>query len=156
MILMNQKAYLDINMNEEIFCIIPTNWVGFHPSDGDIDKTYRIPKERDNSSEAIAYRRVRSIANYDADKVNWAVAIELVTRDIHTISNCIRHNKLKYPEELEEFVINVIAIYNYWDNQYREDFNLIKEYRDSVKKERSINDMTADELREYIRTHNIK
>lgn len=156
MILMNQKAYLDINMNEEIFCIIPTNWVGFHPTDGDIDKMYRIPTQIDNSPEAVAYRRVRSIANYDATKVNWAKAIELVTRDIHTISNCIRDNKLKYPEELEEFVINVIAIYNYWDNQYREDFNLIKEYRDSAKKGKSINDMNADELREYIRTHNIK
>ena len=154
---MNQKVYLDINMKEEIFCIIPTNWVGFHPSDEDIDKTYyRIPKEKDNSPEAVAYRRVRSIANYDADKVNWAIAIEFVTKDINTISNCIRNNKLKYPEELKEFVENVIAIYNYWDNQYREDFNLIKEYRDSVKKEKSIDDMDVDELREYIKKHNIK
>lgn len=156
MILMNQKAYLDINMNKEIFCIIPTDWVGFHPSDGDIDKTYRIPKEIDNSPEAIAYRRVRSIANYDATKVNWAVVIELVTRDIHTISNCIRDNKLKYPEKLKEFIENVITIYDYWNTQYRKDFNLIKKYSDSVKKEKSINDMDKDELIEYIRKHNIK
>ena len=153
---MNQKAYLDINMNEEIFCIIPTNWAGFHPSDGDIDKTYRIPKERDNSSEAIAYRRVRSIANYDATKVNQAVAIELVTRDIHTISNCIKNNILKCPEKLKEFIENVITIYDYWNTQYRKDFNLIKKYSDSVKKEKSIDDMNVDELREYIRKHNIK
>ena len=156
MILMNQKAYLDINMNEEIFCIIPTNWVGFHPTDGDIDKMYRIPKEIDNSPEALAYRRVRSMANANRANVSTSKAIEFITKDINTISNCIRTNSLKHPEELEEFVINVIAIYNYWDDQYREDFNLIKEYRDSVKKGKSINDMDADELREYIRTHNIK
>lgn len=126
-------------------------------TDTDIDKVqYRIPNEIDNSPEAIAYRRVESIANSETSEVNWAVAIKCVTEDVNTISNLIRSNKIKYPDKLKEFVENVIAIYDYWDTHYREDFCLIKEYRDSVKTEKSIDEMDADELRDYIKKHNIK
>lgn len=126
-------------------------------TDTDIDKVqYRIPNEMDNSPEAVAYRRVESIANSETSKVNWAVAIKCVTEDVNTISNLIRSNKIKHPKKLKEFVENVIAIYDYWDTQYREDFCLIKEYRDSVKTEKSIDEMDADELRDYIKKHNIK
>ena len=128
----------------------------FKSSDYDIDKVCHIPNEIDNSPEAVAYRRMESIANSEAAKVNWAVAIKCVTEDINTISNLIRSNKIKNPKKLKEFVENVIAIYDYWDSQYREDFCLIKEYRDSVKTEKSIDEMDADELREYIKKHNIK
>ena len=128
----------------------------FKCSDYDIDKVYRIPNEIDNSLEAVAYRRMESIANSEAAKVNWAIAIKCVTEDVNSISNLIRSNKIKHPSKLKEFVENVLAIYDYWDNQYREDFCLIKEYRDSVKTEKSIDEMNADELREYIKKHNIK
>lgn len=128
----------------------------FKCSDYDIDKQYRIPNEIDNSDEAVAYRRMESIANTEASKVNWAVAIKCVTEDVNTISNLIRSNNIKHPKKLKEFVENVLAIYDYWDNQYREDFCLIKEYRDSIKTEKSIDEMDADELREYIKKHNIK
>ena len=128
----------------------------FKCSDYDIDKQYRIPNEIDNSPEAVAYRRIESIANSEAAKVNWAVAIKCVTEDVNTISNLIRSNKIKHPKKLKEFVENVLAIYDYWDTQYREDFCLIKEYRDSIKTEKSIDEMNADELREYIKKHNIK
>ena len=128
----------------------------FKSSDCDIDKMYRIPNEIDNSPEAVAYRRMKSIANTEAIKINWAVAIKCVTEDVNTISNLIRSNKIKHPNKLKKFVENVIAIYNYWDTQYREDFCLIKEYRDSVKTEKSIDEMDADELRDYIKKHNIK
>ena len=43
-----------------------------------------------------------------------------------------------------------------WDEQYRQAFNAIKEFRDSCKTPKSIDEMDADELRKYIRTHNIK
>lgn len=128
----------------------------FKCSDYDIDKQYRIPNEIDNSDEAVAYRRMESIANTETSKVNWAVAIKCVTEDVNTISNLIRSNNIKHPKKLKEFVENVLAIYDYWDNQYREDFCLIKEYRDSVKTEKSIDEMDADELRDYIKKHNIK
>lgn len=126
------------------------------PSDLDIDKVYRIPSQIDNSPEAVAYRRVKAIANTPTTDINWAIAIKNMTEDVNTISNLIRSNKLKYPKKLKEFTENCIAIFNYWDNNYRDDFNLIKEYRDSVEIEKSIDEMDADELREYIKTHNIK
>ena len=143
---------------KEILFVFPCDW---NTSDYDIDKQYRIPNEIDNSPESVAYRRIESIANSETSKVNWAIAIKCVTEDVNTISNLIRSNKLKYPEKLKEFVENVIAIYDYWDTQYRDDFCLIKEYRDSIKIEKSIDymdidDMTAEELREYIKKHNIK
>ena len=125
-------------------------------TDTDIDKQYRIPNEIDNSLEAVAYRRIRAIANTNTNNVNWAVAIKCVTEDINTISNLIRSNKLKYPKELKEFTENCIAIFDYWDKHYRDDFNLIKAYRDSHPKEKSIDEMNAEELREYIKKHNIK
>jgi hypothetical protein len=146
--------YVDFINSEELIDFIKHFTEG---TDTDIDKVqYRIPNEIDNSPEAVAYRRIASIANTEANKINWAVAIKCVTKDVNTISNLIRSNKIKHPEKLKEFVENVIAIYNYWDTQYREDFCLIKEYRDSVKIEKSIDDMDVDELRDYIKKHNIK
>jgi hypothetical protein len=146
--------YVDFINSEELIDFIKHFTEG---TDTDIDKVqYRIPNEIDNSPEAVAYRRIASIANTEANKINWAVAIKCVTKDVNTISNLIRSNKIKHPEKLKEFVENVIAIYNYWDTQYREDFCLIKEYRDSVKIEKSIDEMDADELRDYIKKHNIK
>ena len=146
--------YVDFINSEELIDFIKHFTEGTYT---DIDKVqYRIPNEIDNSPEAVAYRRIASIANSEKTKVNWAVAIKCVTEDVNTISNLIRSNKIKHPNKLKEFVENVIAIYDYWDTQYREDFCLIKEYRDSVKTEKSIDEMDADELRDYIKKHNIK
>ena len=151
---MNKGVQIEVLSYDEFIEFIKSI---FKSSDYDIDKVqYRIPNEIDNSPEAIAYRRIASIANSEETKVNWAVAIKCVTEDVNTISNLIRSNKIKHPKKLKEFVENVIAIYNYWDTQYREDFCLIKEYRDSVKTEKSIDEMDADELRDYIKKHNIK
>lgn len=146
--------YVDFINSEELINFIEQLTKG---TDNDIDKVqYRIPNEIDNSPEALAYRRIESIANSKTSKVNWAVAIKCVTEDVNTISNLIRSNKIKHPKKLKEFVENILAIYDYWDTQYREDFCLIKEYRDSVKTEKSIDEMDADELRDYIKKHNIK
>lgn len=151
---MNKGVQIEVLSYDEFIEFIKSI---FKSSDYDIDKVqYRIPNEIDNSPEAIAYRRIESIANSESIKVNWAIAIKCVTEDVNTISNLIRSNKIKHPKKLKEFVENVIAIYNYWDTQYREDFCLIKEYRDSVKTEKSIDEMDADELRDYIKKHNIK
>ena len=45
---------------------------------------------------------------------------------------------------------------DFWDTKYRQAFNAIKEYRDCIKTPKYIDDMSAEELKEYIRTHNIK
>lgn len=139
---------------KEILFVFPCNW---NSSDYDIDKIqYRIPNELDNSPEAITYRRIRSIANAEVENVNFAIAIQYLTEDVKLISKLIKDKNLKHPEELKEFVENAIAIMDIWDEQYREAFNAIKEFRDSYKAPKSIDEMNADELREYIKTHNIK
>lgn len=119
-------------------------------TDLDIDKVYT------NTPECIAYRRVRAIANAPLQKVNLHAAIRCLSEDVETINNCIKNNILKYPNELKEFVENCCAIYEAWDDIYRPAFVSIKEYRDNVKIEKSIDEMDADELRQYIKTHNIK
>ena len=139
---------------KEILFVLPCAW---DSSDYDIDKVqYRIPNELDNSPEAIAYRRIRSIAHAEVENVNFPIAIKYLTEDVKLISKLIKDNDIKHPEELKEFTENAIAIMHCWDEQYREVFNTIKEFRDSYKTPKSIDEMDADELREYIKTHNIK
>lgn len=134
---------------EVVECRIPSQ----KPTDIDIDKVY--VKEMD-SKESMAYRRVRMIANTDTNNVKWDVAIKNLSQDVNIIYEAIKDNNLKFPEELKEFVENCCAIMDFWDTQYRQAFNAIKEYRDSIKTPKSIDDMNAEELREYIRKHNIK
>lgn len=119
------------------------------PTDLNIDKACLNP-------ECIAYRRIREIANSPVSKINLHIAIKCLSEDVETISNCIKNNKLKYPNELKEFIENCCAIFEAWDDVYRPAFLFIKEYRDNLKTEKSIDEMDADELREYIKTHNIK
>lgn len=120
------------------------------PNDSNIDKI------KDSSVEELAYKRIRSIANANIKDVNWTIAIRCLSEDVCCIYNLIKDNKLKYPEQLKEFIENCCAVYEQWDNVYRPAFNSIKEYRDSIKIQKSIDDMNAKELREYIRKHNIK
>ena len=120
------------------------------PSDSDIDKI------KNTSIEELAYRRVRSIANANVEDVNWTIAIRCLSEDVCTIYNLIQDNKIRHPEELKEFIENCNAVYEQWDNVYREAFNSIKDFRDSLKKRKSIDDMNAEELRRYIRECNIK
>lgn len=134
---------------EVVECRIPSQ----KPTDIDIDKTY--VKEMD-SKESMAYRRVRAIANSNTNNVKWDVAIKNLSQDVNTIYKAIKDNNLKFPGELKEFVENCCAIMDFWDTQYRQAFNAIKEYRDSIKTPKSIDDMNAEELRDYIRKHNIK
>ena len=119
-------------------------------TDLDIDKVYT------NTPECIAYKRVRAIANTPLSKVNLHATIRCLSEDVETINNCIQNNNLKYPNELKEFTENCCAIFEAWDNVYRPAFVSIKEYRDNVKIEKSIDEMDADELRQYIKIHNIK
>lgn len=120
------------------------------PNDSNIDKI------KNTSIEELAYRRVRSIANANVKDVNWTIAIRCLSEDVCCIYNLIKDNKLKYPEQLKEFIENCCAVYEQWDNVYRPAFNSIKEYHHNRKIEKSIDDMNAEELREYIKKHNIK
>lgn len=116
------------------------------PCDLDIDKN--------QTDECLAYRTVRSIANSEVNNVRWDVAIKLTTKSILLIADLIKYNELKHPEELKEFIENCCTIFNHWDNVYREAFNSIKNYHHN-RKTKSIDDMNAEELREYIKTHKL-
>lgn len=120
------------------------------PCNLDIDKVH-VTKL---GEELLAYRRIRSIANANIENVNWIIAIQCLSEDVCCIYNLIQNNKLRHPEELKEFIENCCAIYEHWDNVYREAFNSIKDYHHN-RKTKSIDDMNAEELREYIKTHKL-
>lgn len=115
------------------------------PSDLDIDKIY-------GENEILSYNRIKSIANADVNKVKWNVAVEHLMTDISYISQLIKSNQIQHPEELKEFKENCEAIFDYISNLYNKYKNTINSY----KLPKSIDEMNADELREYIRTHNIQ
>ena len=117
--------------------------------DYDIDKVY-------NDTEAIIYRKIKTIAESDVNNVKWNVVSEILYKAVDGIAERIRSNNIKYPEEIKDFVINCCAICEIIDEKYRNNFNLIKDFRDSYRPPKSIDDMNADELREYIKKHNIK
>lgn len=136
----------------EILKDIGLEFVGFaripsenKPSDLDIDKIY-------SDNETITYKRIKSIANADTNKVKWNVAADNLITDIKYISNLIKINQIQHPEYLKEFKENCEAIFSYISILYNEYINTINSY----KIPKSIDEMDADELREYIRTHNIK
>lgn len=115
------------------------------PSDLDIDKIY-------SENEILSYNRIKSIANAVVNKVKWNIAAEHLITDMSYISQLVKSNQIQHPEELKEFKENCEAIFDYISNLYSQYKITINSY----KIPKSINEMNADELREYIRTHNIK
>lgn len=114
------------------------------PSDLGIDKIY-------SENELISYNRIKSIANADVNKVKWNIAAEHLITDMSYISQLIKSNQIQHPERLKEFKENCESIFNYISNLYSDYKITINSY----KIPKSIDEMNADELREYIRTHNI-
>lgn len=126
-------------------------------TDKDIDKQYREENKDLENRERIAYNRIKDIS----DKLNNNTPLihhmcwGYLFKDIKFIAESIRNNTLKYPKNLEGFVINCCNIFTKLDEIYRDNFNLIKEYRDNIKMNKSIEDMDKDELLEYIRNHKL-
>ena len=114
------------------------------PSDLDIDKIY-------GENEILSYNRIKSIANADVNKVKWNVAVEHLMTDMSYISQLVNSNQIKHPERLKEFKENCESIFNYISNLYSDYKITINSY----KIPKSIDEMNADELREYIKTHNM-
>ena len=111
----------------------------------DIDKIY-------SENEIFSYNRIKSIANADVNKVKWNIAIEHLMTDMSYISQLIKSNQIQYPEKLKEFKENCESIFYYISNLYSEYKNTINSY----KIPKSIDEMNVEELREYIKKHNIK
>lgn len=115
------------------------------PSDLDINKIY-------SEAEILSYNRIKSIANADVNKVKWNIAAEHLIADMSYISQLIKLNQIQHPERLKEFKENCKAIAEHICNIYDKYIHTISSY----KIPKSIDEMNADELREYIKTHNIK
>lgn len=131
----------DIGLEFVGFARVPSET---EPSDLDIDKIY-------SDIEILSYNRIKSIANADVNKVKWNVAVEHLMTDMSYISQLVNSNQIQHPERLKEFKENCESIFNYISNLYSDYKITINSY----KIPKSIDEMNADELREYIKTHNM-
>lgn len=120
----------------------------------------RIPTESkpNDARELLAYRRINEIATTDCDKVRWEEVIKYLTLDVLYVADCIKNNKLYHKDKLEKFTKNCCTIMSYWDEVYRDAFNSIKEFRDRKDEpsDLDIDKMNEQQLRKYIKKHNIK
>lgn len=144
---MKVKQYTDINM---IF------FETYFPSDIDIDKVYRIPSPNVIDREKLCYNRAKAINKSLAEghDVNWSIIIENVNEDINVIQSLIEENLISDKQSLYQTTKLWQVIYNEFYKHMISDIAEIATFAN--KKEKSIDDMTAEELREYIKKHNIK
>ena len=128
----------------------------YFPSDIDIDKVYRIPSQNIVDREKLCYNRAKAIKQSLAEghKVNWSIVIENVNEDINVIQSLIEENLISDKQSLYQTTKLWQVIYNEFYKHIISDIAEIATFAD--KKEKSIDDMDADELREYIKKHNIK
>ena len=144
---MKVKQYTDINM--PFFKI-------YFPSDIDIDKVYRMPSQNIIDREKLCYNRAKAIKQSLAEghKVNWSLIIENVNEDINIIQSLIEENLISNKQSLDQTTKIWTFIYNEFLKHMATNIEKIIIFTN--KKEKSIDDMTAEELREYIKKHNIK
>lgn len=143
---------MDINMKEILF-MFPYDW---NTSDYDIDKVYRIPSQNVVDREKLCYNRAKAIRQSlaDGNKVNWSIVIENVNQDINFIQTIIKENLISDKQTLNKTAKIWEFIYTEFHKHMTANIIEISLFAD--KKEKSIDDMDADELREYIKKHNIK
>lgn len=126
----------------------------------ELDKV-RIPNSRDYDidkvdiykiNETLAYDRVKNIANKAGKDIIWPKAIPLFMNDVLTITGLIEENAISHPNKINEFRTNCYrVIQDFCKYLYAQ-----LEIMDNYKAPKSIDEMDADELREYIKKHNIK
>ena len=138
---------------KEILFMFPCDW---NISDCDIDKVYRIPSQNVIDREKLCYNRAKAIKQSLAEghKVNWSLVIENVNEDINFIQSLIEENLISDKQSLNRTTKIWEFIYTEFHKHMTANIIEISLFAD--KKEKSINDMTAEELREYIKKHNIK
>lgn len=143
---------MDINMKEILF-MFPCDW---ESSDYDIDKTYRIPSQNIADREKLCYNRAKAIKQSLAEghKVNWSLIIENVNQDINFIQSLIEENLISDKQSLDQTTKIWTFIYNEFLKHIATNIEKIMTFAN--KKEKSIDDMNAEELREYIKQRNIK
>lgn len=138
---------------KEILFMFPCDW---NSSDYDIDKQYRIPSQNVIDREKLCYNRAKAIKQSLAEghKVNWSLVIDNVNKDINLIQSFIEENLISDKETLNQ----TTKIWEFIYTEFHKHMiaNIIEISTFANKKEKSIDDMSAEELREYIKKHNIK
>lgn len=124
--------------------------------DSDIDKVYFIcnPNMPDivNDLANKSYNRIASIAKHEAKKLNFAIVSEYLYYDVGMIAALIQDKVLPNDDRLKQFIDNYQKINEMVGEKYRKNISIIENFYNTPK-EKSIDDMDADELREYIRNH---
>lgn len=127
--------------------------------DSDIDKLYFMCnsniKEIANNLANKSYNRIANIAKHKAKELNLAIVAEYLYYDVGMISALIQDKVLPNDDRLKQFIDNYQKINEMIGEKYRKNISIIENFY-YTPKEKSIDDMNVDELREYIRTHNIK
>lgn len=113
------------------------------------DKSYT---ESLKTNEILAYNRVHKIATSNVKDVIWSKAIAYIVEDLLHINHLINSNNIKYPERIKTFREDIYAIKDFLQDYF---YPQLREL-DNFECPKSIDEMDADELRQYIKTHNIK
>ena len=128
-------------------------------SDSDIDKFYamcNVNIEKFASKLANeSYNRIANIAKHEPKELNLAIVAEYLHYDVGMIAALIQDKALPNDDRLKQFIDNYQKLSEMLGEKYRKDVSIIENFYNTPK-EKSIDDMDVDELREYIRTHNIK
>lgn len=157
--IMNQQKYSDINkinnMLEDLinklqdcgFEVININNIG----DYEITKNINHPNQR----ELFAYARVNKIAKDIKQYIINKKRIIHFIEDLIYIATSIERNEINYPEKIKEFKENINVIKNIFEEYFNSEIETLNSF-ECPKCPKSIDEMDADELREYIKKHNIK
>lgn len=128
-------------------------------SDSDIDKFYAMCnvniEKFTNKLANESYNRIANIAKHEAKDLNLAIAAKYLHYDLGMIAALIQDKALPNDDRLKQFIDNYQKINEMLGEKYRKDISIIENFYNTPI-EKSIDDMDVDELREYIRTHNIK
>ena len=138
---------------KKIFFKFPCKW---NTSDYDIDKVYRIPSQNVIDREKLCYNRAKAIKQSltEGHNINWSLIIENVNEDINIIQSLIEENLISDKQSLNQTTKIWEFIYTEFHKHMTANIIEISLFADKIEK--SIDDMDADELREYIKKHNIK
>lgn len=127
--------------------------------DSDIDKLYFMCNpnisEIANNLANKSYNRIANIAKHEVKDLNLAIVSKYLYYDVGMIAALIQDKVLPNDDRLKQFIDNFQKLNEMLGDKYRKNVSIIENFY-ITPKEKSIDDMDVDELREYIRKHNIK
>ena len=125
-------------------------------NDSDIDKVYFIYNPNMiqvvNNLANKSYNRIANIARHDPNKLNFAIVSEYLYYDVGMIASLIQDKVLPNDDRLKQFIDDFQKLNVMLGEKYRKNVSIIEDFYNTPI-EKSIDDMDADELRDYIRKH---